>query len=65
MKILRCKDVSKKTGLPTSTIYAMVKEKLFPVPIHLGPRTTGWIEDEVEEWLNEKVQQRNMDALTA
>jgi len=65
MNILRCKDVTKKTGLPTSTIYAMVKENLFPCPIQLGPRTTGWVEEEIEEWLFEKVQKRNESTTVA
>ena len=65
MNILRCKDVSKKTGLPRTTIYDMIKERLFPAPIQLGPRTTGWVEDEIEDWLLEKVKERDKLTLSA
>jgi len=61
MNILRCKDVTKKTGIAKSTLYAMVKSRIFPLPVQLGPRTTGWVESEVETWLTEKVQQRDAD----
>lgn len=59
MNILRCKEVSKKTGLPKSTIYDMIKDRIFPAPIQLGPRTTGWIEEEVENWLEKKKRERD------
>ena len=59
MRILRVKDVKEKTGLPQSTIYAMVTKDQFPAPIPLGPRTTGWVEHEIDEWLDEKVTKRN------
>ena len=59
MRILRCKDVIKKTGLPRTTIYDMVRDKIFPSPIQLGPRTTGWVEEEIEKWLLEKVRMRD------
>ena len=65
MKILRCKDVTVKTGLPRTTIYEMIKEKLFPAPIQLGPRTTGWVEDEIDDWLLEKVKERDTVACSA
>lgn len=56
--ILRVEDVTKKTGLPRSSIYA---EKTFPKPIKLGiGRAVGWIEAEVEEWL--EMQRSRRDA---
>ncbi len=63
MNILRCKDVAKKTGLAKSTIYEMIKGRSFPAPIQLGPRTTGWVEDEIEDWLVKKVAERDKSTL--
>lgn len=53
--ILRLPDVQKRTGLSRSTIYLRISEGSFPKPISLGGRAVGWIEKEVDEWLNEKI----------
>jgi predicted DNA-binding transcriptional regulator AlpA len=29
---------------------------MFPRPIHLGPRTVGWLNGDIEAWINEKAQ---------
>ena len=31
----------------------------FPKPINLGPRAVGWIESEIEEWLIDRIAQRD------
>ena len=63
MNILRCKEVEKKVGLKQAKIYLLVKEGVFPLPIKLSTRTVGWVESELDDWLNEKIKER--DALRA
>lgn len=41
-RIIRLPDVVARTGRPPSTIYWLIKRGLFPPPIKLGPRTSGW-----------------------
>lgn len=55
MKILRLKQVMEKTGLSRSTIYAYISDGFFPKQIILGIRSVGWIEDDIEQWLQEKI----------
>ncbi len=55
MRIIRLPEVVHKTGIPRSSIYKMMSEDRFPHNIKLGPRMAGWIESEIEEWLEEKV----------
>ncbi len=59
MRIIRLKDVMATTGLGRSSIYKYVQEGAFPKPVRLGGRSTGWVEDEVEEWVIEKIAQRD------
>jgi prophage regulatory protein len=40
--ISRLPQVRSRTGLSRSTIYNRIKERSFPAPIRLGPRTIGW-----------------------
>jgi len=55
--ILRLPDVILRTGLSRSTIYLRIQENAFPKQISLGPRAVGWLESEVQDWLNQQIQQ--------
>ncbi len=55
MKIIRLPDVKDLTGLSRSTIYMRMAEKSFPSSISLGPRAVGWIEREIEEWVESRI----------
>jgi prophage regulatory protein len=55
INILRLPVVKARTGLSRSTIYLRVSKRSFPQPISLGGRAVGWIEDEIEAWLNAQV----------
>lgn len=50
--ILRLNDVKERTGLPRSTIYLRISQGSFPKPVNLGGRTVGWVEAEVQQWLD-------------
>lgn len=54
--ILRLPCVIKRTGLPRSTIYAYVDQKRFPAPIKIGTRNVGWIESEINAWIESCIQ---------
>ena len=60
--ILRRKQVENRTGLSRSTIYLRIKKGSFPRPIKLSERAVGWIEQEIDDWVNEKVQTRDHGA---
>ena len=49
--ILRLKAVIRKTGLSRSSIYLYMKDKAFPKPISLGQRSVGWIEKDINDWI--------------
>jgi len=55
LSILRRREVEARTGLSRSTIYLRVAERSFPSPISLGGRAVGWVEDEVEAWLQQQL----------
>ena len=54
--ILRLPSVRSRTGLSRSTIYLRIAENRFPKPISLGGRAVGWIESEIDDWLNEQIE---------
>ena len=54
-KIARLPRVKEQTGLSRSTIYLRMSKNEFPASISLGGRAVGWLETEIDDWLNEKV----------
>lgn len=54
-RILRLPDVKNRTGLSRSTIYALVKNGSFPKYISLGVRSVGWLESEIEAWIEARI----------
>jgi prophage regulatory protein len=54
--ILRLPIVKARTGLSRSTIYLRISEGRFPRPVSLGGRAVGWIEMEVDDWLNQQIE---------
>jgi len=60
LKVLRLPAVKARTGLSRSTIYLRIAEGNFPKAISLGGRrAVGWIETEIDDWLNEQIINRN------
>ena len=55
--ILRLKDVRYRTGLSRSTIYLRMNEDEFPRHISLGGRSVGWIEAEIDAWIDSRIKQ--------
>lgn len=43
--------VKDKTGLSRSSIYLRMSKGEFPRSISLGDRAIGWLEDDIEQWL--------------
>lgn len=58
--MLRLPAVKSRTGLPTSSIYKLIEEKRFPRQIKLGPRTVAWLETEIEDWLEARIAERDL-----
>ena len=52
-RILRLPAVSEKTGLSSSEIYRRIENETFPLPVQLGPKLVGWIEEEIDDWIAE------------
>lgn len=60
MRLIRLKEVMRVTGLARSTIYKYIAEESFPKPVSLGERSVGWVDDEVQDWIMARVEERNV-----
>lgn len=54
MKVIRKPEVCQRIGLGQSSLARLVREGKFPKPIALGPRAVGWVEDQVDAWIESR-----------
>lgn len=54
-RILSIKGVINLTGLSKSTIYLYIKAGRFPSPVKLGLRRVGWLENEMQAWVQDRI----------
>lgn len=63
-QIIKLPEVVKTTGLARSTIYKLISENSFPKQIKLTSFSSGWIQSEVDQWIEERIAlSRNMEAI--
>ena len=55
-KIIRLPEVVRSTGLARSTIYKKISANEFPEPISLGAKSVGWLESDIQKWIEERIQ---------
>jgi len=53
--VLRLKPMLRKASLSKSVAYDLMSKGEFPTPIKLSARTVGWLEDEIDSWIDERV----------
>lgn len=59
MNLLGIKDVKSKVSLAQSTIYKMMANEEFPKPVQLTSNRVGWVEAEIDAWLEQRVALRD------
>lgn len=58
-RILRRPAVQDRTGETRSTIYAKMARGEFPKPVKLGEKAVGWVETEIEAYIDAKIAARD------
>lgn len=56
-RLIRLKEVIAMTGLSRASVYKFVSENRFPSQISLGYRCVAWVESEVQQWIDQRVQE--------
>jgi len=56
IQILRLPEVCKTTGLGRSMVYQLEAVQRFPARVRISDRAVGWVEEEVQAWLAERIQ---------
>ena len=59
-RFLRLADVMARTGLSRSSIYQSISEGKFPENVNLGARSVGWLESEIDTWIQSRIDRRSV-----
>lgn len=62
MKLMKIKDVMQATSLARPTIYKYIGKGTFPKPVPLGGRAVAWVADEIEDWIMQRIAERDTDS---
>ena len=57
--LIRLAAVVARTGLSKSTIYARIQAGEFPKPVPIGAALSAWVDDEVSEWIDARIRERD------
>ena len=61
-KIIRMKHVKDITSLSSTTIYRKIAAGSFPKQFRLTDKTCAWLEQEVLDWVDAKIAERDLSA---
>jgi prophage regulatory protein len=53
-RILRKPEVIQKTGVSYPTLWRLMQSGDFPVSVKLGARAVGWLESDVNRWIESR-----------
>jgi prophage regulatory protein len=59
MALIRLSEVKEYTGLGRSSIYEKMNNGLFPKSVSLGDRAVAWVDSEITDWVQDKIDQRD------
>ena len=59
MRILRRRELVAKVGLSPMQIWRLETAGKFPGRVELGPNSVGWIEAEVDRWIELRIAKRD------
>lgn len=54
-RILRWPEVKERTGICRSHAHSLAGRGQFPAPIKLGDRASGWLESEINAWIEQRI----------
>jgi len=59
--LLHLKDGITKTWLSKNNIYDRIRKKEFPAQVELGGNCVAWSEDEIDRWIQAKMDARQVN----
>ncbi|MDX6911580.1 AlpA family transcriptional regulator [Hafnia paralvei] len=54
---IRLSEVQRRTGYSKAWIYRLMSQSKFPASVKIGSRSIAFIESEVDEWINSRIEE--------
>ncbi|RWU09266.1 AlpA family transcriptional regulator [Pseudidiomarina gelatinasegens] len=64
MRLIRLPQVKDMTGLGRSSVYKLMSEGKFPKAVTLIGRASAWVENEVVEWIEDRITERDLESFS-
>ena len=58
-RIIRKAELCSRVGYSDVHVWRLERDGKFPKRVQLGPRSVGWIESEVDDWLQRRIDARS------
>jgi prophage regulatory protein len=58
-RVLRLPEVMRRTGKRRTSLLQAIQRGQFPRPIRIGARAIGFVEAEVEDWIDSRIAERD------
>jgi len=62
-QLVRLSDVLEQTALSKTAAYAGIRAGTFPKPVQLGERAVGWVQAEIDAWVQARIAARDTEAV--
>lgn len=59
VRLLRRREVERRTSLSRSRLYALIADGAFPAPVRLGANSVAWVASEVDGWVLARIRERD------
>lgn len=59
IRLIRLHEVLNKTGVSKTHLYRLMNNNEFPQSVSLGLRSVSWVESEVNQWIEQKINKRD------
>jgi len=60
MKLIKLKEVMEMTALARATVYKFIAEGTFPKQVSIGGNCVAWVEQEVLDWIEQRITERDV-----
>ncbi len=54
-RLIKIDEVARRTATPKASIYWRIQRNEFPRPVKVGERSSAWLEEEVEQWIEARI----------
>ncbi|EHO2015382.1 AlpA family transcriptional regulator [Escherichia coli] len=53
-RFIKIESVLERCAISRATLYRLIKQGDFPRQVHLSQRAVGWLESDVDEWIDSR-----------